>query len=75
MILDGFVMVLGLSCVLSMTSGGSPWLFKCCLMKYQPLYDFNMKPKLQETHVDGGVAMMMMMIWLRKTYNEMVDLG
>ena len=34
-----------------------------------------MKPKLQETHVDGGVAMMMMMIWLRKTYNEMVDLG
>ena len=44
-------------------------------MKYQPLYDFNMKPKLRETHVDGGVAMMMMMIWLRKTYNEMVDLG
>ena len=28
MIPDGFVMVLGLSCVLSMTSGGSPWLFK-----------------------------------------------
>ena len=44
-------------------------------MKYQPLYDFNMKPKLRESHVDGGVAMMMMMIWLWKTYNEMVDLG
>ena len=28
MIPDGFVVVLGLSCVLSMTLGDSPWLFK-----------------------------------------------
>ena len=30
-------------------------------MKYQPLYDFNMKPKLRESHVDSGVAMTMML--------------